>query len=69
MTDLPYNARELETEKCGIIVSYDERELANAIIMILKDESLLQQYKENAAKYSLSFDWNKIFEKALASVA
>jgi len=68
LTDLPYNARELETERCAIIVKYDERDLASAIIMMVKNDSLLKEYKENAAKYSLNYDWDKIFQEALAGL-
>ncbi len=66
LTDLPYNARELENEECAIVVDYDEQDLARAIVKILTNEQMLKTYKENAARYSLDYDWNGIFQRALA---
>ena len=66
LTSLPYNAKELENLQCAIIIDYDEKALANAIVKMMKDESLLRLYKENAARYSIGYDWNRIFQEALA---
>ena len=65
LTDVPYNAYELEKRKCGIIVDYDKNKIANAIVMLLNDEKKLREYRANAIAFARDFDWNFIFSKAL----
>lgn len=64
LTDVPYNAREIQNRRCGIIVSYRKEEIANAIIKILSNEKELKEYRSNALVYAKEFDWNVIFSKA-----
>ena len=35
LTDLPYNAKEIEKEKCGIIVDYKKKDIADAVIKLM----------------------------------
>lgn len=68
MTDISYNAKIIEENKCGILVQYDEKEIASAIITLLKNENQLKKYKHNALQYSKTFDWEVIFDKALYEI-
>jgi len=68
ITDVPYIAKEIEKEKCGIIVDYNKKDIAEAITGLLKDEKKLQAYRQNALSYAKRFDWDKIFEKALSTI-
>jgi len=68
LTDVSYNAREIEKNGCGIVVDYKKESIAQAVIKILKDENKLKEYRKNALKYAKQFDWNKIFEEALRNL-
>lgn len=61
LTEVAHNARELEKEGCGIVIGYNQEEIAKAVVTILKDEAKLQQYRENAVRYIEQFDWSNIF--------
>lgn len=63
LTDVPYNAREIEKAKCGWVVT-DEKDIGPMIISILKDDEKLRYYRENALRYSEYYDWNVIYNKA-----
>lgn len=65
LTDIPYNAKEIERRGCGIVVGYEKEEIINAILKLLSNEQTLREYRENALKYAKVFDWNIIFSKAL----
>lgn len=65
LTDVPYNAHELEERKCGIVIKYRKKEVAQAVISLLKDQEKLKRYRRNALSYAKEFDWNNIFYKTL----
>lgn len=65
LTDVPHNAREIVSEKCGFIVSQKKENIASAVISLFKDEKILKEYRKNTIFYGEKFDWEKIFEKAL----
>lgn len=69
LTDVSYNVKDVEKNGCGIIVKYDENEIANAIITLLKDKKVLKKYRANSLKYIKNYDWSKIFERALNSTS
>ncbi|MBU4348431.1 glycosyltransferase [Patescibacteria group bacterium] len=62
LSDVPYNAKELENNKCGIIIDYDKDEIANAIVDLMRDENKLKEYRGNAINYAKQFDWDDIFK-------
>lgn len=68
LTDVPYNAKEIENHRCGKIISYDKNELSQAIIEFMKDENKLKEYRDNAINYAKQFDWNIIFKESLKRV-
>jgi len=68
LTSVPYNAKEIQKKKCGIVVDYKKEDIAKAVIEFIKDKEKLRAYRENAVKYARQFDWNKIFNKALSKL-
>ncbi len=64
MTDVSYNAYELEKNRCAIITSYDKEDVARKIISLLGDEKTLREYRENAIRYARKLDWEQIFNDA-----
>lgn len=68
LTDLPHNAKEIEENKCGIIIDYDKEMISVAIIELMKNEVRLRQYRENAINYIVKFDWGLIFQKNLGRI-
>ena len=65
LTNVPYNAKEVEEKKCGIVINYNKKDVANSIIEIMSNKKKLKDYRKNALKYIQEFDWNKIFSKYL----
>lgn len=65
LTDVPYNAKDIASKKCGILVNYTKEEIVEAIIHLLGNEKILKEFKMNAFNYAKNFDWNIIFDKAL----
>ncbi len=68
LTDVPYNAYDIQRQRCGMVIKYDTDEMTNAIITLLSNKSLLEEYRNNAFKYSKQFDWNNIFDGAINEV-
>ncbi len=66
LTDVPYNAREIEKRKCGIVVEYQKDEIARKVIALLGNERKLKEYRDNAFAFAKEFDWEIIFTKALS---
>ncbi len=65
LSDVSYNAKEIEQKKCGKIITNDKKQIADAIIELLQNEKLLNEYRKNAINYAQQFDWNDIFKKNL----
>jgi len=65
LTDVSYNARDIEKAGCGKIVKYDPKTLSLTIIELLKDERIIKKYSNNAKEYIKSYNWNKIFRENL----
>ena len=57
--------KEIEKEKCGIVIDYGTKEFADAVIKLLGDETVLEEYRKNASKYVERFDWNFILSENL----
>ena len=63
MTNATLNANSIAKAKCGAVVDYTPESLANAVIKLLSNENLRQEYRKNALEYVSQFDWNKLFSK------
>jgi glycosyltransferase involved in cell wall biosynthesis len=68
LTNVPYNASEIQQRRCGIVIKYDADDLAKAVITLFSNDSLLEEYRNNAFEYSKQFDWNNILDGAIAGV-
>lgn len=68
LTDVPYNATEIVRRGCGIIVDYRKDDLATAIVSLMQDDQKLRSYRKKALEYAKEFDWNRIFDEALAAL-
>lgn len=68
VSDVPHNARILEEKKCAIVVDNRYQSIADAVIRILKDKSLLYSYKQNARKIAEGYNWEKLFTQALNNI-
>ena len=64
MTNVPWNAREIEKIGCGVIVDNNENDIVIAVEKLMKNESNLKEYRQRAITYTKEFDWNKIFNQA-----
>jgi len=60
LTDLPWNAREIEKVHCGKIITENIDTLAKEICNFLHKEKN-QRYRSNARKYAKNFDYATIF--------
>jgi len=64
-TEVPYNARELEERRCGKVIDYDIEAIALAVIELMKNARLLEEYRRNVENLARELDWNAIFEENL----
>ncbi len=64
LTDVSYNAKDIQKNECGIIVDYNSKKVERAVIQLLRDKLLLVKYKRNALQYASQFNWDKIFDNA-----
>lgn len=60
LTDIPWNAKDIEKNKCGMIIKDDGSDLVEKLIKIMKPE-INAEYRKNAIKYSKRFDYERIF--------
>lgn len=60
LTDLPWNAKEIEKKKCGIIIKDDGSDLVVKLRKIFKPD-VNKEYRKNAASYSKAYGYAKIF--------
>ena len=65
LTDVSYNALEIQEEKCGIIVDYETKSVAETIVKLMGDLKKLQEYRKNAISMANRYEWSNIFDKAL----
>jgi len=65
LTDVSYNAKEIDKRKCGVVVKYSRIEIEKAIFSLMLDERRLIDFRRNALSYAKEFCWEKIFTKAL----
>ncbi len=68
MTDVPYVARQTENSRCGFIVEYKAKFVADALIKIFSDGKILSEYKDNAVEFGSHLDWKKIYKEGILSI-
>lgn len=60
LTDVPWNAHEIEKEKCGLIIREDAADITRNVLLMMESERN-QEFRENARRYSETFNYGKIF--------
>jgi len=65
MTDVFYNAKDIEKAGAGKIISYDPKDIAKTLISIVDNKKTLAKYKTSAVEYIQKYDWNIILNSAL----
>jgi glycosyltransferase involved in cell wall biosynthesis len=60
LTNIPWNALEIEQQRCGFIISEKNDDIVKKTLLLL-GEDLNIEYRKNALKYSQNFDYEKIF--------
>jgi glycosyltransferase involved in cell wall biosynthesis len=64
LTDIPWNAKEIDSNKCGFIISLEPTDIKNHIIKLL-NPVINKKYRDNAVKYSKIYDYSIIFKRVL----
>lgn len=62
------NFEGIQKAKAGIIINYETSDLADAVIRLLSDEKLLQEYRDNALLFIKQFDCGKLFDENISRV-
>ncbi len=58
-------AKEIDEKRVGISINYNENELTEAVIKLLRDEGILRAYKKNASEFARGYTTEKIFDAVL----
>ena len=61
LTDVPWNAEDIQRNACGKIISENKSDIAASIIDLLSNPIKTQQCRLNALNYSRSFNYEQIF--------
>ncbi len=67
VTDITQIAKEIEKNKCGFAITYSKKDLSEAIIKLLKSDTLLKTFRHNATLMAKNYTWEKIFARAFNS--
>lgn len=65
ITKVPQVAYEIEKNKCGIAIKDNRKELKKALIALLVNDKMLNEFRKNAIKMAKKYTWDRIFDKAL----
>jgi len=65
-TVLTPTSREVKAENLGIVTQIDATEMADAILRLCGDESLMRQCRENVIRKAKAWGWTPIFSKAFS---
>lgn len=65
LTDVAYNAEEIQNEGCGIIVTVEPTVISQTVINLLSSPGKLPRMRDSAIKYASRYNWSVIFEKLL----
>jgi glycosyltransferase involved in cell wall biosynthesis len=67
ITRVPWIAEEIEKRPMGIAISYDKKELVNAVVKLLSDDIFYELCKRNTIEFVSELDWNKVFDEAFSN--
>lgn len=68
ITDVTFNARELEAKGCAIIVDPNKDAIARTVVELMTNEDLLRNMRDRAIEYIKEFDWARLFAQNLTRV-
>lgn len=67
MTNASLNAQAIAKARCGVVIDkYDTKLYAEAIIKLLSNKKLREEYRNNALAFVKQFDWNSLFSKNIS---
>lgn len=69
ITKVPQIAFEIEKNKAGFAINYDKKEMTDAVVKLLTNEEMLQEYRKNATQLAMKYDLENIFNLAFAEMA
>ncbi|MCR4329308.1 MAG: glycosyltransferase [Candidatus Roizmanbacteria bacterium] len=65
ITDEPIIAREIEKERCGLVIKDNKKQFVQAVTKLLKNKKLLVNLRNNTKTLRKKYSWDTIFDKAL----
>jgi glycosyltransferase involved in cell wall biosynthesis len=68
ITKVPRIANEIKNTSSGVKINFSKNELSEAMLKLLKSDSLLIEYRYNVQKLAKKYEWNKVFDRALSYV-
>jgi glycosyltransferase involved in cell wall biosynthesis len=68
-TDVAYSAREIAARGAGLVVQYDAADLAEALLVILRDPVGHDAFRSAARALGAEADWPVLFDDAFAGLA
>jgi glycosyltransferase involved in cell wall biosynthesis len=68
LSNVPYNAKEIEDHNCGKIITNNPQSIAKEVVSIFNNTETLRDMRKNVIIYRKQFDWERIFNQALSSL-
>jgi glycosyltransferase involved in cell wall biosynthesis len=66
ITRVPHVAQEIADRRCGLVVDDTPEALADAIIRLLSDNQLRQEFRTNALRMAADYTWDQVFDEAFS---
>lgn len=66
ITKVPQVAWEIERRRCGLAVNDTPADIARAIVEVLTNKELREEFQHNALLMAADYTWDKVFDRALA---
>ena len=64
ITSISSLAKNISENKTGISINYSKEEFTAAILNLLNDQKMYNEYRDNAIEFASNFDWSNIFKAA-----
>lgn len=68
ITRVPKIAFEIDRNRAGFTIDYDQKQLIDATVKLLTDDNLYRKFRENAITLASHFTWSRVFQKAFLAV-
>lgn len=66
MTKVPPLARKISEKGLGVTIDYERQQFIDAVKLLLSDEELYREYRNNAIKFASGYEWSTVFHRAFA---